>query len=1077
MRHYAVARRHLGAALRVLILGLFLLPAMLPMLQGDALPCTHDNIFHSYRIVAMREMLDHGWVFSRWVPNLALGYGYPFFNYREPLPYLAGTLLYAAGVSLPMVLGLIYTASMVGAAWGAFELARDLFGPRAAWIAGIAYGLGPYVLLDPLRRGNMPESVALALIPWLFLTMRRILVGRHGRRRWAALSVMLLVTLFLSHNISSLLLAPFLGTYVVVLAWCHRDRKGWPIAFLAVGLAVLLTAWFWLPALTEQDMVQLHLSRTTRNNDFRYNFATWREILFTLPVPHDPDYLNPPMRIALGVGQWVLGAVGAVVGLRTSAERERRRLTVLFVAATLGYLAMATPMAQGIWERVPLLAFVQFPWRLVGRALLPVSLLAGQAAALWWDKLRDNEGSNARRLPAWASTAISGLVVLFLVVPAWPDTYPPKGMCGAATRPGMAELYARETEGWMGMDPESSYFPIWVEEHPTDRRLAEAFIAGTLPERLDRASLPPDAVVLRAEYRAQAAALAIRSPFTFRARWLGLYFPGWEVRIDGAEVEVTPEEKTGLMTFVVPSGEHVVTVRFGMTAVRRWGMILSILGGVLVIALSLRWLIRALVTRHEARVSAAEPQRRAPLGPGDERRGARTLLMFSLAMAALVVRLGAMDRAPSPILRSRLQGNGVPDVAQRVKVDFSGGLTLIGTTFPATSMPADEEFAVDLVWMAREVPAADYLTVVLLRGEDGQVWSPAGTERPRGYERPVPTSGWSPGAYAYDPHLVRALTGAPPGRYEVVIAVIEAGTRRPVSVLDAEGRPAGSDWVLGTVQLVAPSAPVGPAALGTRAACAPAACGPMKLLAASADRQAAAPGDVVAVRWLWEVVAASEENVVAVMALVGDDGEVLQTWELPPVAAWWPSEAWSVGERWVGRHVVRLPVGLSSQMARLAVSLPGCEALASVPLEIVAPERAWTVPEGLDAIEVRFGDAVTLVGVALPSGRMATGRPLEVTLAWRAEQEMATAYRVFLHLLNEAGEIVDQSDGEPVAWTRPTTGWAEGEVVTESRKVTLPRAAPAGRYRLVVGLYTPGEGRLMTSGGDDGYLLATLNVD
>ena len=75
----------------------------------------------------MRDALRHGWLFSRWVPNLALGYGYPFFNYREPLPYLAGEGFIHL-VSLTVGPGLFYALSLMAAAYGAFVLCRELFG-------------------------------------------------------------------------------------------------------------------------------------------------------------------------------------------------------------------------------------------------------------------------------------------------------------------------------------------------------------------------------------------------------------------------------------------------------------------------------------------------------------------------------------------------------------------------------------------------------------------------------------------------------------------------------------------------------------------------------------------------------------------------------------------------------------------------------------------------------------------------------------------------------------------------------------------------------------------------------------
>ena len=52
-----------------------------------------------------------------------------------------------------------------------------------------------------------------------------------------------------------------------------------------------------------------------------------------------------------------------------------------------------------------------------------------------------------------------------------------------------------------------------------------------------------------------------------------------------------------------------------------------------------------------------------------------------------------------------------------------------------------------------------------------------------------------------------------------------------------------------------------------------------------------------------------------------------------------------------------------------------------------------------------------------------------------------------------AGAIVAQRDAAPVDWTRPTSGWVEGEVVSDPQPLALPGDLPAGSYRLLVGLY------------------------
>ncbi len=247
-------------ALRPLLFGLLLLPALIPLLQGTALPCTHDNIFHSYRIVAMRDMLRHGWLFSRWVRILPWAMGIrssataerSLTCRRSSLPDRSSIAACARAALFdePCLRSVGRLRTRSRPIWRACRL-----GSRSG------YGHSPYLLMDALRRGNLLRVDWVGVSAWLFVTTRRIIL--HRRRSDVVVTVLLLVALFLSHNITSLLLAPFLGAYVLLMAWLYRDRGGWPYAFAAVGLAVLLTAWFWLPALTEQDYAQLHLSRTT----------------------------------------------------------------------------------------------------------------------------------------------------------------------------------------------------------------------------------------------------------------------------------------------------------------------------------------------------------------------------------------------------------------------------------------------------------------------------------------------------------------------------------------------------------------------------------------------------------------------------------------------------------------------------------------------------------------------------------------------------------------------------------------------------------------------------------------------
>ena len=125
---------------------------------------------------------------------------------------------------------------------------------------------------------------------------------------------------------------------------------------------------------------------------------------------------------------------------------------------------------------------------------------------------------------------------------------------------------------------------------------------------------------------------------------------------------------------------------------------------------------------------------------------------------------------------------------------------------------------------------------------------------------------------------------------------------------------------------------------------------------------------------------------------------------------------------------------------------------------------------------VRLGDAIILQQVRL-SSTLRPPYPLAATLTWRATRPPPADYHVFLHLLNAAGQIVAQSDGQPVHWTRPTSTWPPDEAIADPYALSLPPDLPPGAYTLIGGLYRPDTGeRLLTPGGRDSVTLGEFVV-
>lgn len=106
-----------------------------------------------------------------------------------------------------------------------------------------------------------------------------------------------------------------------------------------------------------------------------------------------------------------------------------------------------------------------------------------------------------------------------------------------------------------------------------------------------------------------------------------------------------------------------------------------------------------------------------------------------------------------------------------------------------------------------------------------------------------------------------------------------------------------------------------------------------------------------------------------------------------------------------------------------------------------------------DVSGVCFGEYVTLMDAALTDETLQPGDPLGVALTWQTDTELATRYKVFVHLYSPDGTLVAQHDGEPNGSLSPTTTWQTGEQIIDRHGILIPQGAPPGIYRLAIGLY------------------------
>jgi hypothetical protein len=77
------------------------------------------------------------------------------------------------------------------------------------------------------------------------------------------------------------------------------------------------------------------------------------------------------------------------------------------------------------------------------------------------------------------------------------------------------------------------------------------------------------------------------------------------------------------------------------------------------------------------------------------------------------------------------------------------------------------------------------------------------------------------------------------------------------------------------------------------------------------------------------------------------------------------------------------------------------------------------------------------------------GETIELLSLWRVLESVDNQLRVFVHVLNENGEIIAQHDALDVR----TVGLKPGDELTQLHTIPIPADTPTGTYQFQIGLY------------------------
>ncbi len=116
-------------------------------------------------------------------------------------------------------------------------------------------------------------------------------------------------------------------------------------------------------------------------------------------------------------------------------------------------------------------------------------------------------------------------------------------------------------------------------------------------------------------------------------------------------------------------------------------------------------------------------------------------------------------------------------------------------------------------------------------------------------------------------------------------------------------------------------------------------------------------------------------------------------------------------------------------------------------------------------MDVKFGDLILLNSFGLGEIGQDGTDTLSVSLAWQSLKNMDRDYTLFVHLVDNKGQLWSQIDSQPLGGTYPTSKWIDGETVIDKVALPLGLDLPSGSYYIEVGWYQLDSMERLTAAG------------
>jgi hypothetical protein len=538
------------------------------LLHGNS--CGHDFDFHLVSWLDARQGWLWGIPYPHWAPSADYGAGEPRFVFYPPLTWMLGA---AMGFVMPWTLVPIALSFLLLAGTGLATraLARELLDDGAATLAGCVALFSGYALFTAYERSAFGE---LAGGMWLPLLLKIVMGAREsGEKKWArGLSESVAIALIIAGAWLSNAPVGVMASYMLaaVAALALRRRSVMPLVRAAAGVALGLglAAVYLVPAAWEQKWVDI--TEATNDPGLRVE-NSWLFAHHANPAlaSHDSELQKVSMIVAIMI---VLALAGILVTWLRGRFRRRdarvQEIWLVLAAIPIVVLLLQLPVSWPVWNLLPKMRFLQFPWRWLVVAEAPMGIFI--ATAVWQSK-------RWRQIAVAAACGLAFAGMVHVAGHTWFQVCDDED----AVTPMLA--VAKSDAGFVGTD---EYQPTGADDTQIAEGLPGACLVTNADATLGRVPAGDDAngdatpvwddqqgscdqtfpvSPVRVRQRAEHfGLLAVTDHAGYMVLRLTRY-PAWRVTVNGRVVADLPKRDDGLMAVPVPAGPVVLSVDWTTT--------------------------------------------------------------------------------------------------------------------------------------------------------------------------------------------------------------------------------------------------------------------------------------------------------------------------------------------------------------------------------------------------------------------------------------------------------------------------------------------------------------------------------